>query len=325
MMTQLALPLAIFIGISCYLIIILLLPKELLRAKTQHLKLAMQRLEEQQKRLHSARPSNPAESANKLSEDNVLVRALLVLPGSEHIISFVEDAGLINRLDRLVLVVFVMLVILSVLLAGFGVLGIFVAIIITFTLVYMFLKSRIKKRRQLFINMLPDALDIIVRSVKAGYPINAAIGMVADSLPPEIGAEYLRIMHEASYGYSLGEAVTRFAERMKESDVSFFAVVVNLQQETGGNLAEVLGNLSDVIRQRQQLKLKVRALSAEGRMTVVILVGIACFMVITVNLMAPGHFDRLFTTSAGNTVMTAVGSAFALAFIVIRKIINFRV
>src|SRR5690606_14615764 len=144
---------------------------------------------------------------------------------------------------------------LAILFAPLGIFGALLAVILTLGGIRFYLKNVIKKRKENFLKMLPDALDISIRSVRDGYPIVPAIGMVADSLPPEIGAEYLRIMQEASYGYTLGEAVSRFADRMQDPDVSFFSVVVNLQQETGGNLAEVLSNLSYVIRQRQQLKL----------------------------------------------------------------------
>ena len=260
-----------------------------------------------------------------VAQQSKLFRLLLVLPKSEAILNFIDRAGFIEKLDTVILVSILLLVTMAIMLSALGVLGIAIALLATFFIIYMFLKSRIRKRRQRFLAMLPDALDIIVRSVKSGYPINAAIGMVAESLPQDVGIEFLRIMNEASYGYTLGEAVERFAQRMDEPDVSFFSVVVNLQQETGGNLAEILSNLSNVIRQRQQLRLKIRALSAEGRITVVILVGIAACMVAAVQFFAPGHFDRLFSTSAGHSVMIATSTCFGLAFLTIRKIINFKI
>jgi tight adherence protein B len=149
--------------------------------------------------------------------------------------------------------------------------------------------------------------------------------MVADSMPPEIAKEYTRIVSEASFGYTLAEAVQRFADRIQQPDVNFFSVVIGVQQETGGNLSEVLGNLSTVIRQRKHLRHKIKALSSEGKATVVILVGIAIFMVLTVKFVSPTHFKPLLETPAGHTVMMVIGSIFASTFFIIRRIINFRI
>lgn len=324
MMEQLALPLAIIVGISCYLIIALLLPKNVMQGRSQHLRSAMQRLEEQQKRLQEARPSEKMVKVRSGLEQNILVKAFLTLPGSSGMVSYVERAGLVGQLDKLILCAGIFWLLFAVVLRNMGPLGILLGAIAAFMVIFLYVRTRIKRRRKLFLSMLPDAIDIITRSVKAGYPINAAIGMVADSLPTQVGAEYLRVMNEASYGYSLGEAVTRFAERMNEPDVNFFAVVVNLQQETGGNLTETLGNLSKVIRARQQLRQKVRALSAEGKATVYILLAVGALMAGAMLFMNPNHFDLMFTTSTGHKGMMVAGVLSSLGFFFIHKITNFK-
>lgn len=326
MISQVALPIAMIIAVTSYILIVLLLPKRYMQQRTQHLKYAMQRLEEQ-KRRSIARGKTPAKVLQRGNLDsNPIVSLFMSTPGSDHVVNFLEQAGLVGFMDRIIMIFVAFVVVLTVaFLPLFSYLSVLVALILTFVVAYLLIKIRVKKRRDLFLRMLPDALEIIVRSVKSGYPINAAIGMVADSLPEEVGAEYLRIMHEAAYGYSLSEAVTRFAERIREPDVSFFAVVINLQQETGGNLTETLSNLSNVIRGRQQLKLKIRALSSEGKMTVIILVGIAACMVLAVQLLSPGHFDHLLYSDPGHTVMTVVGCIFATAAFFIRRIVNFKV
>lgn len=326
MMSGVAFPLAVIIAVASYLVIILLMPKRFMQQRTQHLKYAMQRLEEQKRRALD-KGKTPAKSlARTHLESSLIVKAFMSTPGSDHVVNFLEQAGLIAYMDRIVGIAAAAVVIFTFLLyPTFNFLSPFVSITLVFIACYIVIKARVKKRRQAFLQMLPDALDIIIRSVKSGYPINAAIGMVADSLPEEIGSEYLRIMHEASYGYSLSEAVTRFARRIQEPDVNFLAVVINLQQETGGNLTEALSNLVAVIRSRQQLKLKVRALSSEGKMTVIILVGIAACMVGAVQLMSPGHFDKLLYTEPGHMVMSVVGTIFAIAGFFIHRIVNFKV
>ncbi len=320
MTSELILVLAIIVSIGVYAIVITLLPQKYTQKQNAHLKAAMQRLES----LRGPTDETADTGARKV-EENPLVRAFLSLPFISDELNLIEQAGLLGKIDKVLLYSFVLLVLSLLALSSYGLIALLLAPLITFICVYFYLRIRVARRRRQFLDLFPDALDIIVRSVKAGYPINNAIAMVADSMPPEIAKEYLRIVSEASFGYTLSEAVQRFADRIKQPDVNFFAVVIGVQQETGGNLSEVLGNLSTVIRQRKHLRLKIKALSSEGKATVVILVGIAIFMVLAVKFTAPNHFKPLLETPAGHTVMMVISAIFVSTFFIIRRIINFRI
>lgn len=324
MSNQMTLTLMIVVAIGVYIAIIALLPKRFSNRSSQHLKSAMQRLREQNQINASALERNDGVLGKNL-EDNIFVKAYSSLPFVSEELGFIERAGLMPYFDRVVMVGLALMIGLFIITSKYGMLSLIIAPSVTLFAMYMFISMRAKKRRKHFLDLFPDALDIIVRSVKAGYPINNSIAMVADSMPPEIGKEYTRIVNEASYGYTLTEAVERFAERVDQPDVNFFSVVVGVQQETGGNLSEILSNLSALIRQRKHLRLKVLALSAEGRMTVWVLVGIAFFMVLIVHLFQPTHFKPLLETSAGHTVMMSIGGIFICTFFIIRKIINFKI
>lgn len=320
MSSTVVLLIAMIVCITAYLLVISLMPK----SNNKYLKSAMERLEEQKDFFEKSQVDLKHKRRSDI-ENNLFVRAYTELPYIGKNLDMIEQAGLVDSIDRLMMAGVGLIVVLMLLMSNLGLVSIILAPVLSFFIMYMFVKIKADKRRKRFLDLFPDALDIIIRSVKAGYPINTAIGMVADSMPAEIGYEYIRVMNETSYGYSLSEAVNRFAERLDEPDVAFFSVVIGVQQETGGNLAEVLGNLSNVIRQRKHLRLKINSLSAEGRITVRILIGIAFFMVLAVYLTAPQHFDPLLNTSLGHSVLGGVVVAFIIANIFIRRIINFRI
>lgn len=323
MTSQLIIGLIIVTVIAAYIAGVVFFPKIFSPSSRQRTKSIMNRLAEQSA-VSEVAEGLSADRGRKMIENNPIVKAYLSLPFVSEELDLIEQAGLMEKFDKVILAGVAILVLLLALTYKLGVLSIAIAPILTFLLIYLFLTRRAKSRRKKFLDLFPDALDIVVRSVKAGYPINTSIAMVADSMPSEIGDEYKRIVNEAAYGYTLSEAVARFAERMNQPDINFFSVVISVQQETGGNLAEVLNNLSSVLRQRKHLRLKVNALSAEGKMTVVILVGIAFFMVTIVQLFSPQHFKPLLETPQGHTVMTVIGCVFASSFYFIRRIINFR-
>ena len=104
--------------------------------------------------------------------------------------------------------------------------------------------------------MFPDVLDMIVRSVKSGFPLNTAIKLIAENMEPPVSTEFQQVSDEVALGRPLNHSLARLAERIPEQDIKFFVVVLNVQQETGGNLAEVIGNLSGIIRKRKHLRMK---------------------------------------------------------------------
>jgi len=151
------------------------------------------------------------------------------------------------------------------------VVAIFLAPVIAYFILKKFFLGKVKSRNAKFLNLFPDVLDMIVRSVRSGFPVNSALQMVADNMEDPVKTEFKQVTDEISMGRTMNEALKRLAERISEPDIHFFVVVLAVQQETGGNLSEVIGNLSKVIRSRKQLRLKIRSMTSEGRTTAWIL------------------------------------------------------
>jgi tight adherence protein B len=135
----------------------------------------------------------------------------------------------------------------------------------------LFLRLAKARRLKKFAEQLPDALDIIVRSLRAGHPVAAAMGLVAKEMSDPIGSEFGITVDEMTYGMSLPEALAKMSERVDQGDLKFVLVAINIQHGSGGNLAEVLSGISAVIRARFRMKQKISALSAEGRISALIL------------------------------------------------------
>ena len=186
-------------------------------------------------------------------------------------------------------------------------------------------KIKKAKRLKLFAEQLPDALDIMVRSLQAGHPVSAAMTLVTKEMPDPIGTEFGIAVDEMTYGLELREALANLGDRVDVEDYQYVVVSINIQHETGGNLAEVLHGLSTVIRARFRMFKKIRAISAEGRLSAKILAimpfGFAAFTYMS----KPDYYlkaidDPLFWPLVG------VALALELAGILIMyKLVNFRV
>lgn len=202
--------------------------------------------------------------------------------------------------------------------------GFILAIVLPVFLANYILNSRIAKRKRQFMDMFPDALDMIVRGIRSGFPVNTAITLLADNIDEPAKTEFRQVADELALGRPLTEALSQLSVRVDEQDVKFFIVVLKIQQETGGNLAEVLTNLSKVVRGRKQLRLKVRALTAEGRVTSYILGGIPLIIFAAISFMNPEHTEPLFTTSLGNSILVAVAGLIGASQVIVRKMCDFK-
>ena len=147
-----------------------------------------------------------------------------------------------------------------------------------------------QKRRKRMQQQFPSALDIFVRSLRSGHPIAGAIELLTQEMQDPIGSEFGLVSDEIAYGANLTDALNDMAERWDLDDLRMFVVSVSVQNETGGNLAEILDNLSQVIRERASLYLKVRALSSEGRMTGLMLTGLPIFTFVAVFISNPSFY-----------------------------------
>lgn len=168
-----------------------------------------------------------------------------------------------------------------------------VAVIMGYATLYIWLRNKAKKRISLFEEQLPDALDLMVRSLRVGHPINAAVSIVAHEMADPIGTEFGMIADEATYGMSVHEALDKLAARVPVPDLRFLAIAINIQATSGGNLAEILDGLSNVIRSRFKLFRKVKAITAEARWSGWFLSVFPVISLLLVQVVDPTYYDRV--------------------------------
>ncbi|MBZ9734401.1 type II secretion system F family protein [Mesorhizobium sp. CA18] len=151
-----------------------------------------------------------------------------------------------------------------------------------------------KKRIQKFAKQLPDALDMIVRSLRAGHPASVAIALVAREMPDPLGTEFGIVADEITFGLSMEQAVRKLSERVGFEGLHLLSVSLSIQSKTGGNLTEMLANLSSALRERQKLRMKIRALSSEGRVSAWIISLFPIVMFLVLQLIAPSYYGTIW-------------------------------
>jgi tight adherence protein B len=186
-------------------------------------------------------------------------------------------------------------------------------------------KRWIFKRQEAFVNNLPEALDMIVRGVKSGLPVAETINVVAEETEGVIAEEFQRVTEDARIGMKLEAALWASAERLNAAEFKFFVVVLTVQSETGGNLAETLDNLSELVRARKQMKLKVRAMSSEARASMYILGGLPFAIGGLLLLISPDYIMTLFRTEAGHMILGIGGVLLFMGWFVMNRMVNFEI
>lgn len=172
---------------------------------------------------------------------------------------------------------------------------------------------------------LPDALELMGRALRAGHALFVGMKMVGSELRDPIAGEFQRGFDEISMGASVPESLGHLADRVELMDVKFFVTSVNIQRETGGNLAEIIDSLGRLIRKRFELKKKVKALSADGRISAVILLSLPFVMAAVLQIISPGYLTPLFTDSFGQTMVVIAVTLMILGAIVMKRMIAIKV
>jgi tight adherence protein B len=172
---------------------------------------------------------------------------------------------------------------------------------------------------------LPDAIDLMVRSLRAGHPITAAVGLVAKEMPDPIGTAFATVVDETTYGLELAEALERMRTRFDHPDLHFMVASITLQHATGGNLAEMLSNLAGVIRDRVRLHQKIAALSAEGRMSALVLGVLPFGTALIMHLHNPDYYLEAARHPVFPVIFSAAAMLYAGAMYAIYRIIRIRV
>jgi len=189
-------------------------------------------------------------------------------------------------------------------------------------LVVMFIAKRRCKKA---VSQLPDALDVIVRSLRAGHPVPVAIDLVAREMSDPIGSEFGMAGDEITYGTELGSSIQRMSDRIGHGDFDMLAATVRLQASTGGNLAELLASNAKMVRDRQKMRLRIKAASSEGRMSALILNVVPILLFGAVNIMSPEFYGDVSEVAFVKQGLIAAGIWMIIGNLVIRKMINFKI
>lgn len=182
----------------------------------------------------------------------------------------------------------------------------------------------IKRRQAKFTAGLANAMDIVVRGVKSGLPLNECLAIIARESPEPLASEFKEVVEQQRVGVTLAEALERLVARMPLSEVKFLAIVITIQQQSGGNLSEALGNLAGVLRDRFHLQMKVQALSAEAKASAMVLGSLPPGVVLMLYLSSPSYIMPLYETKAGNLFVLAGLVWMGMGVLMMKKMINFK-
>lgn len=186
------------------------------------------------------------------------------------------------------------------------------------------LKFMVSARQKKFTNQLADAIDMIVRGVKSGLPLNQCLRIISTESPEPLKAEFKNLVDGNAMGVPLEQNLQHLYERMPLAEVNFFAIVLVIQQKTGGNLSESLGNLSGVLRARKLMRAKVNALSSEAKASAGIIGSLPFIVMSLVYMVRPEYMALLFTTPTGNLLLGISATMMTTGILTMRKMINFK-
>jgi tight adherence protein B len=181
----------------------------------------------------------------------------------------------------------------------------------------------VKRRQKQFLEEFPNSLDVMVRSIRSGLPLNDAIRMVAADGQEPVKTEFRRVVESQQLGLSVPDSIARMHLTMPLSEVSFFSIVIAIQGQAGGNLSEALSNLSRVLRDRKKMKAKVQALSMEAKASAAIIGALPFIVAFLVYLTSPQYIMILFTDTRGHLILGASAVWMSIGLLVMRNMINF--
>ena len=240
---------------------------------------------------------------------------------------FLAQTGL--RLDRnlLLIAMFALNCLLFVLLGlvlGHGAWTFLSAMLLAVVLIGLFFKTVRQRRIARFAELLPDSIDVIVRGLRAGYPLPAALDLVGQEMPDPVGTEFRLTSDEISFGQDIRTAIDNLYRRVGQDDLLFLIMAVNVQSQTGGNLAEILAGLSRLLRNRAKVNMKVKALSADGRMSAVVLSLIPFILFGLISLISPSYFGEVREHPLIVPALIYATISLVLGNIVMYRMVNFK-
>jgi tight adherence protein B len=260
-----------------------------------------------------------------LKELNPLERFLESLPGTETINDLIQQAGKDYPAYRIILSM-IFLALLAGLIAWYFTSNIYAALIAAFIcglLPYLKIKDERKKRLDLFEEQLPDALDMMTRALRAGYPFNEAMHYIAQEMQDPIAKEFGITFEEINYGRDVRQAFNYLLIRVPSMNLIAATTAILIQKETGGNLAELLDKISDILRKRFRFQRRVKTLTAENRMSAWVLSLLPFFVFLAISFLSPNYIKPLFDTPMGNGILLIGLVLQVIGSLWVRKQINF--
>jgi tight adherence protein B len=188
-----------------------------------------------------------------------------------------------------------------------------------------FLYNRRSSRMKKFEEMFPEALDLISRAIRAGHAFQTAMGMAADELRDPVGPEFKKAFDQHNFGLPLRDALDQLAQRMPSLDVRFFVTAVQIQRDTGGNLAEILDNLAHVVRERFKIQRQIRVHTAHGRFTGYVLVALPAALAVALSFINPEHMNLLFRERMGQMMLIIAMIMQTIGFFWIKYVVKIEV
>jgi tight adherence protein B len=279
-------------------------------------------------------------SSNDSRQANISIRKRRVFSESSGLQMLLQRAPRVRKIDRLLEQSGLKLNLARFLLlsAGCGAAALFVLLLLPLPAMIPFLLGMVaagipslvvmnRRRRRLrrIEAQLPDALDLISRALRAGHALPAAIKMVGDELSDPLASEFRSVFDEVNFGISMPEALNNLSSRVPGTDVGYFVVAVLIQRETGGNLTELLGNISRIVRERLKLSGQIRVFSAEGRLSAWILGVLPFALAAVLQTVNPKFMDLLWTDPLGHKMLGAVAVLMVIGVFWMRKVIRIRV
>jgi len=238
------------------------------------------------------------------------------------------QAGITMKIERYVMVTVAagLVTALVVWASGFSLLlALPIGVIAAFGLPKMVLRMKARSRQKKFTQHFANAVDVVVRGIKSGLPVGECMAINGREAPEPVGEEFRHLVEGQKIGLTLEELLNRGLERIPTTEYKFFAIVLQIQQKTGGNLARTLENLSGVLRERKKLRDKIKALSSEAKASAMIIGSLPFFVAGMVGLLNPEYLKLLFVTTPGNIMLGCGLGWMGLGILVMSKMINFKI
>ncbi len=286
-----------------------------------------------QRRLKTLSSSEYANDSHDITRKRVLSKVpllntiLLHTPGVRSLDRLLQQANVQSPLGVFILLAAV-LALTGYLAGSLLTINRVIPLIITATLAgipFFYVTRKKKKRMDKFQKQLPEGLELIARSLRAGHAFTSGMKLAADEFDDPLGPEFTETLDQINFGVSVSDALKNLAGRVDCPDLRYFVVAVILQRETGGNLAEIIESIGYIIRERFKLKGKIRILAAEGKLSAIILVAIPFFVIIALHFTSPKYINALFFEPAGRIMGAVALVMMVMGIFVMKKMINIKV